>query len=363
MKIGIDISQIVYPGTGVARFTNGLVNAILDYDKENRWSFFFSGFRQKLDKALEQKIKANGHQLIKWQLPPALLSFIWNDLHRQLKIDVDWFITSDWTEPYLTDTKKATIIHDLTYLRYPDTVDDKIRKVQEKRLQWVKQESKIIFADSVATQKDLVEFLHVDIDKIVVNYPGVEAVKPSETDIKLTLKKYNLTKPFILTVGKLEPRKNLKRLITAFQQCNNPAIDLVIVGPSGWGDSIRRPADKNLKLLGYVDDAKLYSLYSSALFFIYPSIWEGFGYPIVEAMQLGTPVACSNVSSMKEIVDDAAVLFDPRSVNDITNRIKTIAGDGNLRKELVAKGSKRSKIFSWHNYYNKLIQTLYDNRC
>ena len=142
MKLGIDISQIVYEGTGVARFTSGLVKAILDYDCANNWTFFFSSLRRNLDQDIENKILIKGHKLIKWNLPPTVLSFFWNDLHDFSKLltsnfkhltTQDWFISSDWTEPPL-NVKKATVVHDLVYLRYPETVDDKIIALQKRLL-------------------------------------------------------------------------------------------------------------------------------------------------------------------------------------------------------------------------------------
>ena len=325
MKIGIDISQIVHKGTGVARFTNGLTNAILDFDKKNEWVFFFSSLRRNLEPHLEKKIISKGHRLIKWKLPPTLLSFLFNDLHFFFKYlisnitylrSLDWFITSDWTEPALT-FKKATIVHDLVYLRYPETVDQKILSTQKKRLDWVKKESNLIFADSQATKNDLTNFLKIDTKKISVIYPGVEVEKPTKEQINSTLKKYKLKKPFILTVGKLEPRKNLKRLIEAFSLLGDKKSELVVVGPKGWQNedvqSINRlynsSLDSNLKFLGMVNDEELYSLYLSCIFFAYPSIWEGFGYPPIEAMKLGTPVATSNSSSLKEIAENSALLF------------------------------------------------------
>jgi len=374
MKIGIDISQILYKGTGVARFTNGLTETILKYGANHQWVFFFSSLRGQLDCEIERKIKNNKYLLFKSKFPPTALSFMWNNIHK-IKIEkiigkFDWFITSDWTEPPSL-LPKTTIVHDLTFLRFPQTVDNKILDTQRRRLPWVKKESKIIFADSQTTKKDLVDFFSIEPGKIIVNYPGVEIVAPSPIDIKQTLKKYNLTKPFILTVGKIEPRKNITELIKAFQRLDNKAIDLVVAGPAGWGafdDSTRLPDGQDhrkqssgIKFLGYINDPELFSLYSSCLFFVYPSIWEGFGYPVIEAMKLGCPVACSNNSSVKEIAGSAAYFFNPQDTNDILTAIKVMIDNDQLRKQLSFKGKIRSRIFNWKNYYNKLIANLGKN--
>ncbi len=137
MDIGIDISQIVYEGTGVGRFTKGVVDAIFDNQMNHRWIFFFSSLRRNLNSTLIQECKKKNIQIVRWRCPPSLLSFFWNRLHifsvQQFITHLDWFITSDWTEPPAS-VNKATIVHDLTFLRYPETVDSSILKTQKLRL-------------------------------------------------------------------------------------------------------------------------------------------------------------------------------------------------------------------------------------
>jgi glycosyltransferase involved in cell wall biosynthesis len=359
MNIGIDISQMVYEGTGVARFTRGLLKAILEYDNKNHWLFFFSGLRRKIDPEIKKQILRNGHDLVVWPVPPKGLSLLWNDWHR-LGIapkrinNLDLFITSDWAEPLIPNVKKATIVHDLVFKRYPETVEANILKTQEKRLNWVTRESDLIFADSIATRDDLVGFYKLDEKKIIVNYPGVEVTRPDAIN--------NKPRPFILTVGKIEPRKNLDRLVKAFNMMDNRDLDLVIAGPSGWqtlSPDFNRP---NIKVLKFVSDQELYSLYTTSLFFVYPSLWEGFGIPVIEAMMLGTPVTCSNTSSIREVAGDAALLFDPENTNDILTALKKMTGDEPLRKELVKKGVKNATKFTWNNYYVKMMKSIYGNR-
>lgn len=362
MRIGIDISQISHEGTGVARFTDGLVTAILDYDKTHQWSFFFSSLRKNLNADLEKRIIDKGHAIIKQRIPPTLLSFINNAIHHQalssivyrLSSSLDWFITSDWTEPPM-DCKKATIIHDLAYLRFPETVDKTIKKNQKERVQWIKKESSVIIADSQSTKEDVHNLLDIDTKKITTIYPGVTIQKPDQQQIRKTIRKYNLKKPFLLTVGKIEPRKNLERLVDAFQNMNDETIDLVIVGPKGWYEP---QISSSIKYLGYVEDQDLYSLYASCLFFVYPSLWEGFGYPIVEAMKLGVPVVTSNTSSPKEIAREAALLFDPLNTNDILHCLNTMKQNRKIREVLGQKGEKRSELFTWKNYYNTMVRVL-----
>lgn len=350
MKIGIDISQIVYEGTGVSRFTKGLVNAILAYDKKNDWVFFFSSLRRRLQEDVKQSITKKKYRLIQYRIPPKIMASIWIKIGFSIdSIDptLDWFITSDWAEIPAKSIKKATIVHDLAYLRYPNLVDTNVKRTQSDRLDRVKKESSLIFADSHSTKKDLVDLLGIEKKRITVNYPGVDVVKS---------KKLVTKKNFILSVGKLEPRKNLERLIKAFSHLNDKSLELVIVGQTGWGRSL--PPASNVKFLRYVNDKKLAQLYNSCLIFVYPSIWEGFGYPIIEAMRLGAPVATSNTSSLKEIAGNAAILFDPLNVDDIKSKMQQLIDDERLRKFLITKGKLRAKLFNWKNYVNTLIQSL-----
>ena len=368
MNIGIDISQIAYKGTGVARFTHGLVNAILDYDKEDTWTFFFSSFRNKLDKDVFDKITSSRHKLITRPLPPTLLSFLCNDLHLisliltsnfQPLLNLDWFITSDWSEPKLAG-KKATIVHDLVFKKYPETVHPSILATQEKRLKWVSKESNVIFADSQTTATDLLEEYDINKSRVMVNYPGVTiSVIPEIKDQRMIIDKFGLKNPYLLTVGKREPRKNIETLITAFEEIKKnykKPLDLVIVGPKGWGDDVEK--QKDINILSYVTDRQLSALYAQATCFVLPSLYEGFGYPIIEAMHHGCPVACSNTSSLSEIAGGAAQTFDPTKPDEIAQTLLTILNDNKLRMRMIADGNTHAKQYSWIAYYNTLITTL-----
>ncbi len=363
MKIGIDISQIVYKGTGVARFTEGLVNGILEYDSKNEWTFFFSS-RQELPITIESNIHSKGQTLIKWPIPPKVLSMMWNDFHTVGSTinpanNLDWFITSDWTEPSLP-VKKATIVHDLVFKKYPETVHETILKTQQKRLDWVSKESDIIFADSKSTAADLKEYYSID-KKVVVNYPGVDTPMEMDSNFITEIKSnFRIPDEFILTVGKLEPRKNLERLITAYnllQKKHTKLPALVIVGMQGWDTDIKKHDD--IILPGYVNDEILTALYQSALCFAYPSIYEGFGYPVVEAMSNKCPVITSNNSSLAELAtNNAALTFDPFNTEDIASKLETIITNQKLRKDLIAKGKLKAKEFTWEHYVATLLKSF-----
>jgi hypothetical protein len=176
MKIGIDISQLAYPETGVANYLENLVQSLVDLDSQNSYVLFFSSLRGKL-KTENLKLKNNPNVQIKtFRIPPTVLDIIWNKLHilpiESLIGDVDVFITSDWTEPPAKKAKKVTILYDLIVYKYPKETAEKIVAVQKRKLKWVKKESQRILCISEATKKDAEEILGIDKNKLSVVYPG-----------------------------------------------------------------------------------------------------------------------------------------------------------------------------------------------
>jgi len=364
MNIGIDISQVVYEGTGVGRFTKGLVETILHHDKINKWTFFFSAFRGKMDEKLLKEIKSSPHRFVQLPFSPQMLSFIWNTLHiipiETFTGPLDVFICSDWTEPP-AQCKKATIVHDFTYLRYPETVDSLILETQKKRMNWVKKESSYIITPSYATQHDVADFFSIPLEKISPLYSGVVIENPSKEILSDVTKKFDLTKPFILSVGKIEPRKNISRLMDAFVQTNKPDWDLVIVGPQGWGEGKGESKSNSIKCTGFVTETELHALYELCQFFVLPSLWEGFGYPVLEAMMHNKAVAASNNSSLKELVEGYGLLFDPTSTQEISSVLTTYMDSEKERSTLAQKGHEFSKQFTWERYFEGLMKVLSSN--
>jgi len=367
-NIAIDISQTAHVGSGVARYMTNLVKALAQYDSKHTYTFFYASLRKKMNPSIVKLIKPP-HTLKILKLPPTLFEFLHNRA-RMLPIEAfigshDIVVSSDWTQPK-TNAKKVTIVHDLVYLKYPQTLHPKILEVQKRRMALVKKEVDIIITDSQSTKQDLVDLLQIDEKKINVVYPAVEVQKPTVEDLKHMYTKYKiLNTKYILSVGKLEPRKNIPRLIRAFHEANLKDTQLLIVGPSGWNtksqNAIRKPTDKipdAVRFLGFIPDEDLYALYSNALFFVYPSLYEGFGYPLIEAMALDCPIATSNTSSMKEIALECGLLFDPESQNEITENILNLYNNKELRSDLIKKGKSKSMEFNQSAFARKFLQSI-----
>lgn len=221
-----------------------------------------------------------------------------------------------------------------------------------------------IITVSEYSKQRIVEICRVPADKVAVVYCGVgEQFRiHSEQEIAATRKKLNLPEQYVLCVGSLEPRKNLARLLQAWQsvQAKLPHLSLVLVGAKGhvFRDAGLTETPPRVQLTGYLSDDLLTSVYAGAQMFVYPSIYEGFGLPLLEAMKSGVPVITSNVTSLPEIAGDAACLVDPLDVSAIGDGIERLATDGALRATLTARGIQRAAQFNWDQAARETWQVL-----
>lgn len=370
MKIAVDISQIVH-GTGTSNYTKNLVKALLELDKKNNYLLFGASLRSYL-KLKEFKKQVEDYQNVEFKfvpIPPIVLEFLSNRL-RILPIDkligtVDIFHSSDWTQPKVKSetTKKITTVHDMVPYLFESSVHPKIVATHKRRLNLVKKEVDMILVDSYATKEDLMKFLEIPEEKIKVvylapsekfKYQEVEAVNP-------VLEKYKIKKPYILSVATQEPRKNIQKLLDVFEQIQKrrPELSLVLTGKYGWGPGLR--TTDNVIWTGYVPDEDLIALYSGCRVFAYPSLYEGFGLPILEAMACGAPVVTSNNSSMAEIAKDAAILVDPRSHSQLTRAIEMVL-DLNMEnyQKMVDASIRRAKQYTWQKTAQETLDA-YEN--
>jgi len=364
MKIGIDISQIVYEGTGIATYTRYLVENLLKIDKDNEYLLFASTLRQqqKLE-SFYQSLKNKENSKSKFlPLPPVFWEFIWNNLHvlplESLTGKLDLFHTSDWLEPP-GKCPKVTTVHDLTIYKYPEEAHPRIKYNQEKRLAWVKKESKLIITDSQSGKEDLIEILNIPSEKIRVIplAPRPEFHADNlQFKVESIREKYHLNKPFFLSVGTREPRKNLKTAISAYEKLKqNKDFDYVICGKYGWGEEIK-PAS-GVKVLGFVPDEELACLYKEAVSFIYPSLYEGFGLPVLEAQNMGCPVISSERGSLIEILNPEALRINPESETTLIEAMEHIANIYESPKyfEIIKSGLEFAKNFTWEQTAQKTL--------
>lgn len=344
MKIGIDISQVVY-GTGVSNYTKNLVGALLETDKNNEYVLFGGALRRFNDLNHFSKILKGDFVKKFYPLSPLILDFLWNRLHlfpiENFVGKLNVFHSSDWAQPPARQARLVTTIHDLVPLLFPESSPPKIVATHQRRLTWVKKEIDRVIAVSEATKNDIVTHLGIPAEKISVVYeaPDPSLKRVEEQTIKKTKEKYKIPKEYLLVVG-ADPRKNVARIAQAIELI--PDVPTLVVVGRRWGD-IHINSSKII-WLGHIETRDLAALYSGARVLIYASLYEGFGLPILSAMQAGCPVVTSNISSMPEVAGDAAILVNPKEVDDIKQGIKEAL---NKREELIKKGFERVKNFSW----------------
>lgn len=317
IRVGMDISQIAHIG-GVATYTQNLAEGLFKIEDLDM-VYFYSSFR----KPYKGKLK----NVKKYKLPPALFEMLFNKW-RNIGIEkflgsLDVFHSSDWTQPP-SKAKKVTTYHDLVPIAHPEWSHPRIVSVARRRLALVEKEIDLIICVSKSTMNDLLNNSRIPSEKMVVIYEGVGSqFKPQDQNKILEFKKrMNLPDEFVLSVGGIGQRRNLDRVKEATR-------------------------DYKLIISGQFSSYEMPLVYASAKVLLYPSFYEGFGLPILEAMAVGTPVITSNVSSMPEAGGEAALYVDPNNLDDIKEKLNHVMRDNDLRLELIKKGFIQSRKFSW----------------
>ncbi len=362
MKIAIDISQIIY-GTGVSVYTENLAKNLSKIDSENKYILFGGSLRRLND--IKEKTKGLGRNFIAklFPIPPTVSDLIWNRLHilpiEWLVGKVDVFHSSDWTQPP-SRAFKVTTVHDLSPIIFPEsTKKDVIRNIPKThmaRLNLVKKEVDRIIVPSNATKKDLLEMNFNEAKIRIIPEAVEEEFKPATNEeIDRAKRKFNLTRPYLLTIG-VGGRKNTDNLVRAFENVRaKQRLDLILVG----GGSYNADSTRGTRPIGHITNPELSAIYSGAEALVYPSLYEGFGLPILQAFACGCPVLTSNISSMPEVAGDAAVLVDPKSVDSITEGIRMVLKE---KEDLIKKGFKRVKDFSWEKTARETLKVYNEAR-
>jgi len=343
MRIGIDISQIVY-GTGVSTYTRNLVEALLALDKDNEYVIFGGSLRRKGElKTFLASLKGNVSGKV-YSFPPTMADILWNRLHvlriEKLVGDLDVFHSSDWTQPP-SSAFKVTTIHDLVPLRFPQYSHPRIVSAHKARLKHIKREIDVVIVPSDASKEDLIT-TGVSEDKIRVIPEAPDPIfKPAKkNEIEKLKREHRIKKGYILAVG-VGPRKNTERIIEAYEKVKaGRDLKLIILGHPYKKIEQKR----GVIFTGHVETSKMPVYYSGAEALVYPTIYEGFGLPVLEAFSCKAPVVTSNLSSLPEVAADAAEIVDPFDVDSITEGIKNALS---RKKGLISRGLKRSKDFSW----------------
>jgi glycosyltransferase involved in cell wall biosynthesis len=358
-RFGFD-KQTGFPNrVGSSEFCYQLLMNLHELDKKNRYSIFLP-VKPSLDLPEE-----TGN----WEYEVFSAKRLWTlfGLGKKLfnfKKKINVFFSPTHYLPLHVSAPSAIAILDVSYLYFPDLFKKKdLYQLKIWGRYSIKKATKIITI-SKSSRNDIIKAYGVNESKIAVVYPGVKPVLDTKfMDREELAKKFNIEGGYVLFVGTLQPRKNVGKLIEAFSKLKNNVM-LVIIGKKGWQyeDILTAPqkfgVDNRVKFLENITDEELPSFYKHAKCFVLPSLYEGFGLPVLEAMQYGCPVITSNTSSLPEAGGDAALYVDPNNVNDIAEKIEHVLEDEKLRGEMIKKGYEQVKKFSWKKAAKQTLETL-----
>lgn len=414
MNIGIDIRPLLSPvRTGIGEYTYELLSAIFKLDKENQYFLFYNSakipHKSQIAKT-ESQIDDFGWageniNYIHTRWPNKLFNasikiFRYPKLDKIISKNLDVFFSPNMGFTAISPrTHFVLTVHDLSFLFFPEFFSLK-QRLWHALINPKKQceRADFILAPSENTKQDIINFYGVNADKIKVIYPGLsvdfQETIPSTRDKKYITtdkikKKYFLPDEFILFLGAIEPRKNIAGLIKAFEiahrspvsspNTNYPDVSigtptlrrgsiqnthLIIAGAPGWKNSavykqaLSSPVKEKIKFLGFVEPEDKPALYAAASLFVYPSFYEGFGFPVLEAMSMGTPVITSNRSSLPEITGNAAYLIDPNRPAEIAAAMAELLANQNLRERQIKNGFIQSAKFSWDRAAGEWLKSI-----
>lgn len=368
MRIGIDIRSLMSPSrTGVGEYTFALLDALFALDKNNLYFLFYNSGKDV--SAFIPRWQQENVRYVTGRWPNKLFNGAIKIFNRPKIKGMDVFFSPNLNFTALNkQTKHILTIHDLSFAIYPEFFSTK-QRLWHKLVNPKKQcrRADVIITPSENTRRDVVDYYGVSPDKIKVIYPGLSAgsivpagamepnCKPApQSAFGGTMEPAN--HPYILFLGTIEPRKNIIGLMEAFEKARPrlPAdYSLVIAGAKGWNDkpiftkAKQSDAREKIKFIGYVAPEDKPALYAACSAFVYPSFYEGFGFPALEAMAVGAPVITSNRSSLPEITEGAAYLVNPNNIDDIAKGLVSVLTDEKLKNLLKEKGKAQAAKFTW----------------
>lgn len=356
MHIAIDAHSVGAQLGGNESYATNLIEALAEIDQTNRYTLYVT---QPV--ALERFNNRWPNFQVKLTLPHTPLVRIPLTLSRELRQHPVDLLHVQYTAPPFAPCPVVTTIHDLAFEHLPETFNRRSWMQLRLTVRRTARRAAQIITLSDYSCRDISHTYGIPPERITVTpaaAPSHFAPVTDETALRRIREKYEIRGDYILSLGSIQPRKNLVRLIEAYsclrggwREVKLP--QLVLAGKRGWLESEtlraaeRNALDRDIVFTGYVPEPDLVGLYSGATCFVYPSYFEGFGLPVVEAMQCGVPVIAGNRTSLPEVIADAGLLFDPFDTQALVNALMRVIGNPAYRAELSAKGLERAKNFNW----------------
>jgi glycosyltransferase involved in cell wall biosynthesis len=369
MRIGINAVPLARVQAGVARFIRCVIEELREIDSENYY-YLYSDRDFKLPWESDRWRKRISSPL------PLLPGTLWLQcVGRQMilrdRLDLFWGTVDLLPLGLPPAMAKVLTMHDLTWSLHPEIVDLFGRCMFRLFLGRSVRQADMIFADSQSTARDLLRVFQVPDSKVEVIHLGVgPAYKPQDprAAAEHVANKYGVSKDYVLSVGTVAPHKNLITLVEAMRvlrERGKLSFQLLVVGAKGWMSSrlhkaVRRSglSDEGIRFLGFVPEEDLPMLYSGCCSFVFPSLYEGFGLPLVEAMACGVPIVASNTSSIPEVVGDAALLVPPTRPEAFADAVLRVRSDKDLRRTMIEKGLRRAACFRWDKAARQLLECM-----
>jgi glycosyltransferase involved in cell wall biosynthesis len=379
MHIALDYTTGIYPGAGIARYTRSLVGALARLDGENRYSLFYAARGLPRPTPESREADALFAAYPNMRPVPVPLSVrgmfaLWQRLRVPFGVErftgaADVVHSPDFVAPPHKKGADVITVHDLSFMVAPECAEPKLAAFLSRSVPRAVRRADHIIAVSSQTKRDLIRLLGVAEDKITVAYNGIDPRFRPIPDAHLHNSKLSIeNSKFILHVGTIEPRKNIERLIEAYGLLREEheemgEVALVLAGRKGWlYEPILAAAERvearggRVIMLDFVYDDDLPLLYNRAAVFAFPSIYEGFGIPAAEALACGVPALVSTDGALAEVVGEAALKVDARSVREIADGLHRLLTDEELRARLSKRGPEQAARFTWDEAARKVLE-------
>src|SRR5205814_4131949 len=356
LHIAIDAHSVGAQLGGNESYATNLIEALAEIDQVNSYTLYVT-----TQTAVDRFANRWPNFKVKRTLPHTPLVRIPLTLSKELRRHPVDVLHVQYTAPPFAPCPVIVTIHDLSFEHLPETFNRRSDAQLRFTVRRTARKAARILTSSEFSRRDIVETYAINPDRIAVTAlaaPAYFAPVENETILKEIRKSYGIERDYILSLGSIQPRKNLVRLIEAYlclrlTRPDSKLPQLVLAGKRGWLDSEtfhaadREGCGRDILFTGYVPEVDLPALYSGAISFVYPSFFEGFGLPVVEAMQCGVPVIAGNQTSLPEIVGDAGMLVDPFNERELADAMARVILNPDYRKELRVKGLERAKLFNW----------------